>query len=141
MWDEASMIESNKTLINDLLEAWHAHDVDRAAACIGSSCNGGGREGFRRELTAFLVAFPDLTLTLEDMLAEEDRVATRITLRGSQQGPLGSVAPTGRSVVMKANHIFRCENGQIVQRHGQMDRLELMIQLGMKLVPPDDVAS
>jgi predicted ester cyclase len=78
---------------------------------------------------------PDVAITLEDMLAETDRVATRVTMRGTHQGPLGGVPATGKPVVMKANHIFRCDNGKIVQRHGQMDRLEVMTQLGMKLVP------
>ena len=61
----------------------------------------------------FLGAFPDLAITVEDMLAEDDRVATRVTMRGTHHGPLAGVAPTGKAVVMKANHIFRC---------GRMDR-------------------
>ena len=129
------MDDTPKELVKRLMTAWNAHDVDAAAASIGEACNGGGAEGFRRELTAFLAAVPDIAITLEDILGEGDRVATRITMRGTHRGTLFGVAPTGRPVTMKANHIFRCEGGRIVQRHGQMDRLELMTQLGMTLVP------
>ena len=78
---------------------------------------------------------------MEDLLAEGDRVASRISLQGTHQAALWGVAATGRTVVMKAIHIFRCENGHIVQRHGQMDRLEMMTQLGMKLVRETPSAS
>ncbi|HYV96764.1 MAG TPA: ester cyclase [Gemmatimonadaceae bacterium] len=127
--------EANKALIRELFAAWSAHDVPRAAACVADECNGGGRAGFTTEMTAFLAAFPDLNVTVEDILAEGDRVATRVTMRATQQGEISGVAPTGRPVVMKANHIFRCANGLIVQRHGQMDRLEVMMQLGLRIDP------
>jgi predicted ester cyclase len=115
---EGYMLESNKTLVKELLAALGEHDVDRTCACIGDTCNGGGPEAFHREFLAFLTAFPDLSITLEDILAEGDREATRITLRGSYLGTLGGVSATSRPAIMKANHIFRCEAGRIVQRHG-----------------------
>jgi predicted ester cyclase len=123
--------------VYELFDAWNAHDIDRACKCIDDTCNGGGPDGFRRELAAFLTAFPDLEITLEDHVSERDRVATRVTMSATHRGVLSGVAPTGRRVVMKANHIFRCAGGKIVQRHGQMDRLEVMVQLGMRLVPAD----
>lgn len=128
------MLEQNKIKVKELFAAWHAHDVAGVAACISESCNGGGKEGIRRELETFFTAFPDLEVNLEDILAEEDKVATRVTMRGTQQGSLMGIPATGKSIVMKANHIFRLSDGLIIQRHGQMDRLELMQQLGMKLV-------
>ena len=128
---------TNVDLVQELFAAWNAHDVGRAATCIAESCNGGGHEGFRRELTAFLAAFPDMTVTIEDIFGGADKVATRTIMRGTHRSAMFGIAPTGRTVVMKANHIFRCEDGRIVLRHGQMDRLEVMMQLGMKLVPAE----
>jgi len=131
------MTEANRKLVLAFIDAWNAHDIDACCACVAAECNGGGPEGLRKELTGFYAAIPDLAITLEDSLAEGPRVATRITLRGTHRGPLGGVPATGRAVTMKANHIFHCADGRIIQRHGQMDRLELMMQLGMKVVPAD----
>lgn len=132
------MSTSNKELVQRMFAAWSAGDVDGVCNCIGDECNGGGPEGLRRELTGFLGAFPNLSITVEDILAEDDRVATRTIMRGTHNGPLGNIPATGKDVVMRANHIFRCSNGRIVQRHGQMDRLEVMTQLGMRLAPIDE---
>jgi steroid delta-isomerase-like uncharacterized protein len=129
------MLEQNKLKVKELFATWHAHDVAGVVACISENCNGGGKEGIRRELEIFFTAFPDLEITLEDILAEGNKVATRVTMRGTQQGSLMGIPATGKSVVMKANHLFTLENGLIISRYGQMDRLELMQQLGMKLVP------
>jgi predicted ester cyclase len=126
--------EQNKTVVRQLFNAWSAGDLEAASGLISPECNGGGVEGFRRELQTFLLAFPDLQITLEDLLAENDRVATRVTMYGTHRGALFGVPATNKNAVMKANHIFRLEGGLIVQRYGQMDRLELMQQLGMKLV-------
>lgn len=127
-------LEQNKAVVHQLFDAWNAGDLEAASGLISPACNGGGAEGFRRELQAFLMAFPDLRITLEDLLAEKDRVATRVTMQGTHKGALFGVPATNRNAVMKANHIFVLKDGLIVQRHGQMDRLELMTQLGMRLV-------
>ncbi len=130
-----NQVEQNKTVVRQLFDAWNASEIEAASQWIDPECNGGGSEGFKRELQGFLNAFPDLQITLEDILAEGNRVASRMTMSGTHQGTLFGVPATGRSAVMKANHIFVLEHQKIVQRHGQMDRLELMTQLGMKLVP------
>lgn len=128
-------LEANKNVVRQLFEAWNAGELETASQLISPECNGGGIDGFKRELTAFLTAFPDLQITLEDILAENNRVATRVTMRGTHQGTLFGIPATGKNALMKANHIFMLEDNKITQRHGQMDRLELMTQLGMKLVP------
>jgi predicted ester cyclase len=130
-----SQLERNKRVVQELFAAWTAGEIETASNLISSECNGGGLDGFKRELEVFMVAFPDLQITLEDLLAEGDKVASRVTMRGTHQGALFGIPATGKSVSMKANHIFWLEHGRIVQRHGQMDRLELMTQLGMRLVP------
>ena len=128
------MSEANKATIRQFFMAWNAHDIEQATALIDPSCNGGGPEGARRELEAFFKAFPDLSVTLEDIFAEGEKVATRSIMRGTQQGDFMGAVASGRIAQMKAHHIFKLQHGQIVQRLGQMDRLEVMQQLGMKLV-------
>ncbi len=124
----------SKAIIQQFFAAWNAHDIALATSLIAEGCNGGGPEGAGRELEAFFRAFPDLEVSLEIILAEGDQVATRSLMRGSQSGDFMGVQATGRSAQMRAHHFFRLENGKIVSRLGQMDRLEVMQQLGMKLV-------
>ena len=126
---------SNEEIVRELFDAWNAHDVERAGRVISDQCNGGGHEGFRKELAGFFAAFPDLHVTIEDIFGCGEKVATRTTMRGTQTGAMFGIPATGKPAVMKANHIFRVEGGKIVQRHGQLDRLELVMQLGMKMVP------
>ena len=128
------MSEQNKAIIRQFFTSWNAHDIGLATSLIGEQCNGGGPEGARREFEAFFKAFPDLSVTLETILAEGDLVATRSIMRGTQAADFMGAPSRGKSAQMKAHHIFRLEDGKIVSRLGQMDRLEVMQQLGMKLV-------
>jgi steroid delta-isomerase-like uncharacterized protein len=131
------MSEANKTIIRQFFAAWNAHDTDRATALIDPGCNGGGPEGARLEFEAFFKAFPDLKVSLEDILAEEDKVATRSIMRGTQSADFMGAPASGKTAQMKAHHFFKLQHGRIIQRLGQMDRLEVMQQLGMKLVKED----
>ena len=122
-------MEDNKIIIKEFFAAWNDHDITKAISLL----NGGGLESAKREFEAFFAAFPDLEVTLEIILQENDRVATRSVMHGTHQGTFMNLAPTGRGVTMKAHHLFKLEQGKIIERLGQMDRLELMQQLGMKL--------
>ena len=75
-------------------------------------------------------AFPDLQATIEDMIAEGDTVAARITVRGTHGGEYRGIAPTGRPMVRPGIYIVRIENGRIVETWNNGDELGLMQQLG-----------
>jgi steroid delta-isomerase-like uncharacterized protein len=124
----------NKAIIEDFFSAWNAHDIEKAVALLDERCNGGGPVGARREFEAFFKAFPDLAVKLELIFAEADKVATRSTMTGTHLGDFMGLPATGKSANMKAHHIFVLKEGKVIQRLGQMDRLELMQQLGMRLV-------
>ena len=78
----------------------------------------------------FRGAFPDLEFVAEDMIAEGDKVAARITVRGTHKGPFLDIAPTGKQVSVNAIDIFRFANGKIVEHWGVMDQMSMMQQLG-----------
>ncbi|HET9964222.1 MAG TPA: ester cyclase [Rubrobacter sp.] len=91
-------------------------------------------ESFKQFLPMFRAAFPDMRYTVEDMIAEGDKVVDRLTWQATHQGELMGISPTGNTVEVTEMHISRIAEGKIVERWGQPDMLCLMQQLGV--VPP-----
>ncbi|HXF70879.1 MAG TPA: ester cyclase [Thermoflexus sp.] len=88
------------------------------------------REGVK-QLTAMLRnAFPDFKTTIEDMVAEGDKVVIHQTWTGTHKGEFMGVPPTGKSVSFGVIDILRIAGGKIVEHWGQMDSMGLMQQLG-----------
>jgi C-1 hydroxylase len=94
--------------------------------------DGAGAVGF---MSSFLDAFPGLQHTLHDQIAENDRVASRISLHGTHRGELMGMPPTGREVAFSAINIHRMVNGKIVEQWVNSDGLGMLQQLGA-LAPP-----
>jgi hypothetical protein len=78
----------------------------------------------------FTAAFPDAVYTIEELLAEGDRVASRYAVRATHQGELRGIAPTGQEVVSTGINIHRLAGGRIVEQWSQYDLLGLLQQLG-----------
>ena len=78
--------------------------------------------------------FPDIQWTLEEMIAEGDKVAARFTMRGTHRGTFFGVPPTGKPIVVQAMNFYRLSSGQFVEERGQPDLLGLLQQIGA--VPP-----
>ena len=75
-------------------------------------------------------AFPDLRLRVEQVIAEGDMVAYRVSMRGTHTGTFAGVAATGRSVEYSTIGIDRLENGRIVEHHANPDALAILRQIG-----------
>ncbi len=76
-------------------------------------------------------ALPDLQFTVEDMIAEGEKVAARYTMRGTHQAEFMGVAPTGNRIEVTGIDIMRCEGGKIAEHWGNSDELGMMQQLGV----------
>jgi predicted ester cyclase len=74
-------------------------------------------------------------MTIEDMLAEGDRVATRKTFRGTHRGELLGIPPTGKPVAIGLIDMVRLEHGRVVESWSEADNLQLLQQLGAHLHP------
>ena len=74
--------------------------------------------------------FPDIQWTLEDIVAEGDKVAARFTMLGTHQGNFSGVPPSGKPIKVQAMSFYRLTNGQITEEHGQPDMLGLLQQIG-----------
>ena len=75
-------------------------------------------------------SFPDWHSTFEELVAEGDRVAERWTGRGTHQGELQGIPPTGKRVEAPGSVFYRIVDGKIVELWGQLDMMSLMQQLG-----------
>ena len=131
--------DDNKAIIRRYLEeAWNHRNLgifDELAApnyarYLSGQTSPLDREGAKQRISSFHQALPDLHLTIDDLLAEGDRVAFRITISGTQHDTLMGVAPTGRRVTFSAIDITRLAGGKIVEHWGQMDVFGLLQQLG-----------
>jgi steroid delta-isomerase-like uncharacterized protein len=80
-------------------------------------------------------AFPDRQLTVDDMVAEGDRVVVRTTTTGTHQGQIEGIPATGKAINQPAITIFQLANGKIVQGWYVSDHLSLMQQLGVIPAP------
>jgi predicted ester cyclase len=65
--------------------------------------------------------FPDLSISVEDVMAEGDLVAARVVMRGTHRGEFQGIAPTGKRVEVRAMDMFRVSNGKIVEHWGHAD--------------------
>jgi predicted ester cyclase len=83
----------------------------------------------------FYSAFPDLHHTIEDQIAEGDKVVNRVTLRGTHQGEFQGIPPTGKEVAFAGILIDRYEGGKIVESWSNLDTMGLMQQLGVIPAP------
>jgi predicted ester cyclase len=87
-------------------------------------------DGFKQDIQYLRTAFPDLHLTIDDMVADGDKVWIRMTARGTNQGPLVG-PPTGKAMSITVMDECRFENGKIVEHWGVPDRFAQMAQLGL----------
>jgi predicted ester cyclase len=93
-----------------------------------------GPEGFKEAVKRSRNAFPDLHITIEDVLAEGDKIATRWTLRGTQKGELRGIAPTNKQVTVPGIIVTREANGKTAEEWKSYDVMGMMQQLGV--IPP-----
>ena len=90
-----------------------------------------GTEGLKKILSQFLEAFPDLHLEIKDLVAEGDKVASRVTMTGTHQGELHGIAPTGKEVNTTIILITRFADGKVAEDWESRDDLGLLQQLGV----------
>jgi steroid delta-isomerase-like uncharacterized protein len=94
-----------------------------------------GADTIKGEIEYFRNAVPDLTYTIEDQIAEDDKVVTRYTVSGTHQGEFFGVAPTDKPIRMTGMSIDRFEDGKMVEEWPEYDLLGVMRQLGAVPAP------
>jgi steroid delta-isomerase-like uncharacterized protein len=134
-----AMSERNKEAARAEFEVWNTGELHRLDDLVAEDVvhhdpydprAAAGLAGLKETIEANRRAFPDLHITIEDQLAEGNRVATRWTSTMTHQGNLGGLAPTGNRATITGITIERFENGKVVESWRSMDMLGLMRDLG-----------
>jgi len=102
---------------------------------IGGENRAVGRDATFELIRGFYRSFPDYTHDVEEMIAEGDRVAAKVVLRGTHLGEYSGVAPTGQQVSYVGSYILTVVDGVLKEGWSLDDEVNLFSQLGMKLVP------
>ncbi len=97
-----------------------------------------GPEGIKEYVGMYRGAYPDTRFTVEDQIAEGDEVVTRWTGRGTQQGELMGIPPTGQEVTVTGIELDRVSGGKLEETWVNYDALGMMQQLGV--IPPPEQA-
>ncbi len=125
------MVASNKELVQQFIEqVWNQQRLDRvgefiapdyAVHLLGNPEPVRGAEAVLQAVQAFHNAFPDWRDTIDDLIAEGDRVVMRWTSGGTHRGTFAGVPPTERPVTLNGIDIFRIERGRIAEHWSQAD--------------------
>jgi predicted ester cyclase len=102
---------------------------------------GDGPEGVKRVATTLRKAFPDFTLSIEDLVVDGDRVWARQRGGGTNSGSFFGHPPTGKSGFIEVFDVVRFANGKVVEHWGVPDQLSMLIQLGLVATPTKKAAA
>ena len=112
-------------LVDELMSPSHAmHNNYIPDSCVGP-------EAYKREIARWITGIPDLRFTVEDMIAEKDKVVVSWTVSGTHKGELRGIPPTGKKVSVEGMTILQIADGKIMDSFFNWDALSLMQQLGL----------
>ena len=125
------MTEENKAIARRVYEIVSTGDFERAREIVNPDAPDNELlqndppakliDTFKETFAEAREGFPDLIVTVEDVMVEGDRVAARVTMRGTHRGEFQGIAPTGKRVEVKAIDMFRISGGKIVEHWGHAD--------------------
>ena len=120
--------EENKAVVRrEQEELWnHTGDLDAAEELFAA----GEAEAAKQGAANFRRGFPDVISTIEDLIAEGDKVVARWRSRATHQGDYMGIAPTGKEVEFTGISVYRIEAGKIAESWNVEDKLSLMRQIG-----------
>jgi len=132
-------IEENKKIVRRYQEIYNSNELDALGDVVSEDLLTPkimpgiptGIEGARAAHRIMLAGFPDYQTIIDDLFAEADQVAARISMSGTNTGSFMGIPPTGRHVSFTGIYIARIANGKIVEHWGEEDGVSLLQQLGV----------
>jgi steroid delta-isomerase-like uncharacterized protein len=132
--------EQNKTIVRRLLEEPWTGNLRVVDELIDPKYIGydpsipeplRGPDGFKENVATYLAAYSDARITVDEQIAEGDKVATRWTGRGTHDGDLMGVSPTGKKVTVSGLTFSRIANGKVIEEYTNWDTFGMMQKLGV----------
>ena len=132
--------EENKALVRRCIEEpWNQRRLETIDELVAPDyvnhdpANPGVRspQGLKQLVSTFVAAFPDIHFTIEEQIAEGDKVVTRWTARGTHRGALQGIAPTGKSSTVTGISIWRIANGKLAEEWANWDTIGMLQQIGV----------
>ena len=138
-------IEENKALVRRYFDEENSKNVAALDEIIAADFVGytSGREevrspeGLKQLWARLFAAFPDYRATIDDMVAEGDKVVLRSSVYGTHQGEFMGIPPTGREIQWPVTSIYRLSDGIVQELWIELDLMSLMQQLSMELKPKE----
>lgn len=140
------MSDENKTIVRHYFDSWGIQEAEKESLAPDFVAHMPGvpepmnREAFIQFQGVILSAFPDFAPTLEDQIAEGDKVANRLVFHGTHKGDFQGIPPTGKRVTVTAITIERVAGGKIVEHWINFDALGMVQQIGAVPAPGQDRA-
>jgi len=137
--------ETNRAIVRTWFDAFNTGDLDRvddlfAPDVVDYTAPPGapsGVAGMKALISVYRAAFPDIHFTVEQIIAEDDRMAGRWTARGTQQGPLLNIPATSKSIEISGIFIMHVSGDKVTEHWVQFDQLGMLQQLGVIPSTPD----
>jgi steroid delta-isomerase-like uncharacterized protein len=121
----AEAVNTGKFELFDQVVAPNCLDHDPADGQVA------GPDGYRMFFSGLRTAFPDMNVTPEIVVQDEDTIAFAYTLAGTHTGPLGKIPASGKKVKIRGMQISKFKDGKMVERWGSSDELGLLKQIGV----------
>ena len=136
-------VQANKALVQRLVDLWNTGDLAGFDDCLAADYANRDphnpettdRASYTRWAAALCAAFPDLRVTAEDLIGEDDRVAKAWSCTGTHRGEYLGVAPTGRRLTWHGVTLYRLADGKVAECIWHADALGLLQQLGVTALP------
>ena len=132
-------IEENKNIVRRYQDIYNSNNLDALTEVVSEDLltpkiMAGvphGIEGAKVAHQIMLAGFPDYQTVIDDLIAEGDKVAARITMSGTNTGNFMGIPPTGKFISFTGMYVARISNGKIVEHWGEEDGVSLLAQLGV----------
>jgi C-1 hydroxylase len=127
-------LDGNKAIVRRFIEAYNERNLDSIDDFVAPDyfdhANKVDREGLKQLFDMGLKAFPDWHETIEDIIAEGDKVWVRLAYTGTHKGEFMGLAPTGKKITSKAVDIYRIVNGKLAEYWNVTDNVNIFKQIG-----------